>query len=85
MQLHEFVAFHKNKNKTDGLRLGQRFVNTYMRRNLELASDESFRPWNQTDLFNEASGAIALATIQVWLLENNYFCGDLPFAKMSDL
>lgn len=60
---HKFINLHKQK-AGDGIRLGQRFVNTYIRGS-----------WPQ--LFYETDEAKAMKMIEEWLLRHHYY-DELP-------
>jgi hypothetical protein len=57
--LESFVTFHYEQQRSDHQRLGQRFVNTYIK-----------HPW--PDLFYESHDGTAYSLIRQWLADHHY-------------
>lgn len=68
--LHNFIVAHNNNVSSDGMRLGQRFVNIYIS-----------KPW--PELFYEKSDKKALSIIEQWLEKHHYFNEMPPLAKRN--
>lgn len=65
MNLQQFYHFHYENKDNDKQRLGQRFVNQYMKNS-----------W--PELFYETSDSKAKLLIEGWLKDHNYLYGQMP-------